>query len=72
MKEIKTALKRNSNDVSDKSTVVKEPSNQITQTSSENQQNCEVQYLQAKEEIKQLQHKVREQEIIDEGELQPT
>ncbi|KAB5576852.1 hypothetical protein PHYPO_G00203280 [Pangasianodon hypophthalmus] len=57
-KDTKTAQKDNSDDMIDKSTMKREQSNQITQASSEDQHNYEVQYLQAKEEIKQLQHKV--------------
>lgn len=67
-KVIKTKPEDNRDDMIDKSMVNKEQSNQIIQASSEDQQNCEVQYL---EEIKQLQTKVREQEIVHEGELQP-
>ncbi|KAF4087299.1 hypothetical protein AMELA_G00094200 [Ameiurus melas] len=55
----------NGDDVIDKSTVNKEQRNQFTQTSSEDQQNYEVLYLQAKEETRQLQHKLRELEKAD-------
>lgn len=68
-KDTEIATKDNSNDVIDKSTVEKERSNQTTKASTEDL-NYEVQYLQAKKKIKQLQHKVREHEI-EHGELQP-
>ncbi|XP_053090422.1 MORC family CW-type zinc finger protein 3-like [Pangasianodon hypophthalmus] len=61
-----TGPKDNSDDVIDKSTMKREQSNQITQASSEDQQNYKMLYLQAKEEIKQLQHKLREQEKAEE------
>ncbi|XP_053483631.1 MORC family CW-type zinc finger protein 3-like [Ictalurus furcatus] len=61
-----TAPMDNGDDVIDKSTVNKEQRNQFTQNSSEDQQNYKVLYLQAKAEIKQLQHKLRELEKADE------
>lgn len=63
-----TAEKDNGNHVIDKNTVEKGQSIKITQVSSD-EPNYEVQYLQANEQIKQLQHKVREQETEHEAEL---
>ncbi|XP_053483638.1 MORC family CW-type zinc finger protein 3-like [Ictalurus furcatus] len=57
-----TAPVDNGDDVIDKSMVNKEQRNQFTQNSSEDQQNFKVLYLQAKEETKQLQHKLGELE----------
>ncbi|XP_058247577.1 MORC family CW-type zinc finger protein 3-like [Hemibagrus wyckioides] len=52
----------NSDDVNYKSAVHKEQINYITQTISEEPLNYKVLYMQAREEIKQLQHKLMEQE----------
>lgn len=52
----------NSDDVNYKSTVHKEQIDHITQTISEEPLYYKVLYMQAKEEIKQLQHKLTEQE----------
>lgn len=52
----------NSDDVNYESTVHKEQIDHITQTISEEPLNYKVLYMQSKEEIKQLQHKLMEQE----------
>lgn len=60
-KDTETGLKDDGGDVIDKSTVKKEQSFKITQTSSEDQQNYKLLYYQAMEEINQLQQKLKEQ-----------
>ncbi|KAB5576851.1 hypothetical protein PHYPO_G00203270, partial [Pangasianodon hypophthalmus] len=62
-KDIKTALKDDGDDVIDKSMMKEEQSNKIIPTSSKDQQNFKVLYLQALEEIKQLQHKSLKQQL---------
>ncbi|KAB5576853.1 hypothetical protein PHYPO_G00203290 [Pangasianodon hypophthalmus] len=60
-KDIKTALNDDGDDVIDKCMMKEEQSNKITPTSSKDQQNYKVLYLQSVEEIKQLQHKLKQQ-----------
>ncbi|KAM9486520.1 uncharacterized protein Hap1MRO34_006524 [Clarias gariepinus] len=61
-KETEIAQMEDGDDGINMSTGKKEQSNEFTNISTEDQQNYEVLYLQAMEEIKQLQNKIRDQE----------
>lgn len=63
-------IKDSRGDMTDKSREKKEQYNHSTQASSEHQPNYEVQLLQAKQEINELQLKVRNQDREQEGHMQ--